>query len=87
MYGRGKKQSKPKTQKQSEENIIRSTINIFRIKKENEEIKDKIISDIGTLFEQGDDYYKPVIVGNFWNNNYIEYESSDDRNKSLSVKE
>ena len=29
-------------------------------------------------------YYKPVRVGNFWSNNYIEY---DDRNKTLSVEE
>ena len=28
-----------------------------------------------------EDYYKPVRVGNFWNNNYIEYES----NSTLSV--
>ena len=26
-------------------------------------------------------------MGNFWKNNYITYESSDDRNKNLSVKE
>ena len=26
-------------------------------------------------------------VGNFWKNNYIEYESSGDRNKNLQVKE
>ena len=30
---------------------------------------------------------KPMRVGNFWNNNYIEYESSSGRNKNLSVKE
>ena len=29
-----------------------------------------------TLFEQEKDYYKPVRVGYFWNNNYIEYESN-----------
>ena len=34
-----------------------------------------------------DDFYKPTRVGNFWNNNHIEYESSGDRNQSLSVKE
>ena len=33
------------------------------------------------------DYYKPVRVGNFWSNNYIEYESNRDRNKTLSVQE
>ena len=26
-------------------------------------------------------------MSNFWSNNYIEYESSDDRNKTLSVEE
>ena len=39
-----------------------------------------------TLFKQEDDDYKPIRVNNFWNNNYIEYESSGDRN-NLSVKE
>ena len=38
-------------------------------------------------FKQEDNYYKPTEVGNFWNNNYIEYESSADRNKNSSVKE
>ena len=33
------------------------------------------------------DYYKPVRVGNFWSNNYIEYESNRDRNKTLSLQE
>ena len=40
-----------------------------------------------TFFKQEDDYYKPIRVGNFWNNNYVEYESSGDRNKNISVKE
>ena len=30
---------------------------------------------------------KPVRVGNFWSNNYIEYESNIDRNKTLFVEE
>ena len=69
--------------KQSEENIIKSIINSF---KKNEEVKDKTI--IRTLFEQEEtNYYKPIRVGNFWNNNYSEYESSVDSNKNLSVKE
>ena len=49
-------------------------------------MKDKIIRDIKTLFEEEDDYDKPIRVGNFWNNNYIEYESNGDKNKNLSVK-
>ena len=40
------------------------------------------------LFEhKKEDNYKPVRVGNFLSNNYNEYESSGDRNKTLSVKE
>ena len=30
-------------------------------------------------------HYKPVKVSNFWGNNYIEYESKGNRNKTLSV--
>ena len=36
---------------------------------------------IRTLLEQKDDYYKPIRVGNFWNNSYTEFESNGDRNK------
>ena len=78
---------KIKSKKQSEENIIKSIRNLLILKKENKEIKDRIIRDIRTLFEQEDDYYKLIRVGNFWNNNYIEYESNSDRNKDLSLKE
>ena len=46
-----------------------------------------MIRYIKTLFEQEDDYYEPIRVGNFWNNNYIEQESNGDKNKNLSVKE
>ena len=78
VYGGGKKQS--------EENIVQSIRNIFKLKKENEAIKDRI-RDIRSLFKREGDYFKPKRVSNFWNNNYIEYESNDDINKNLSVKE
>ena len=45
-----------------------------------------MIKYIKTLFEEEDDYYKPIKVGNFWNNSYIEYKSNCDKNKKLSVK-
>ena len=61
MYGGGKKQS--------EKNVIESIKNLFKLKKENEAIKDRIIRDIRSLFKQEDDYYKPLRVGNFCNNN------------------
>ena len=37
--------------------------------------------------EEEENYYKPVRVSNFWSNNYIEYKSNGDRNKTLSVEE
>ena len=51
-------------------------------------ILDKIIRDIRTLFEQEEeDYYKVKRVSRFWNNNYSEYESNNDKNKNLSLDE
>ena len=53
VYGGGKKQS--------EENTIKSIGNFFKLKKENEEIKGRIIREIRTLFEQEEKYHhKPV---------------------------
>ena len=45
MYRGRKKTKKSKTKKQSED-IIKDVRNIFRLKKENEAIKDRIIRDI-----------------------------------------
>ena len=51
-------------------------------------ILDKIIRDIRTLFEQEEeDYYKVKRVSRFWNNNYSEYASNNDKNKNLSLDE
>ena len=61
-----------------------------RKKQEHNErlIKDKIIRDIRTYFEQEEeDYYKPGRVISFWSNNYIEYESNGDKNKNLLLDE
>ena len=52
--------------------------------------KDAIIRDIRILFEQEDkekDYHEPKGVNEFWNNNYIEYESNSDKNKNLPLDE
>ena len=74
--------------KQTNDAAIKGIRNLFKLKKENKAIKDRIIRDISTLFEyEEEDCYKPVRVGNFWSNNYIEYESNGDRNKKLSVEE
>ena len=58
------------------------------VRKNNDRlIKDSIVRDIRTLFEQEDDadYFERKRVSNFLNNNYTEYESNGDRNKNLSL--
>ena len=88
VYSRGKKPSKPKTQNQFEENIIKSIRNLFKLKRETKTIKDRInriIRDVRVLSEQENDYYKLIRVGNFWSNNYIVYESNGDKNKKNTL--
>ena len=46
-----------------------------------------IIIDIKSLCVKEEDYYKPERAGNFHNNNYTEYESNGDKNKTIPIKE
>ena len=73
--------------KKVEENIIKDIRNLFRLKNKNKAIKERAIRYIRNLFEheEEENYYKPVRLGNFWGNNYIEYESNRDTNKTLLV--
>ena len=49
---------------------------------------DRIIRDCRTLFEQQEEaHYKPKRLSNFWNNNYIVYESNGDKNRNLLLDE
>ena len=57
--------------------------NLFKLEKENKAIKEKVIEDIKTPFEQQEEQYRPSRVGNFWDNNYY---FNADRNKNLSIK-
>ena len=60
---------------------------IFLDLKKTKAIKKRIIRSIRNLFEhEGEGYYKPAAVGNFWSNNCIEYKSKCDR-KTLSIEE
>ena len=74
LYGVGKKPSKLKIKKQSEDKIIKNMRNLFKLKKENEKIKDTIIRNTKKLLEHEEECSKPVRRGSFWNSNYIEYE-------------
>ena len=67
---------------------IKDIRNLFRLTKEIKAIKDIILRDIKNLFvHEEESYHKLVRVNNFWSNNYIEYGSNGDRNKTLSVEE
>ena len=45
------------------------------------QIKPGVNKDIRKITEFEEDDGKPVRIGNFWNNNYIEYESNGNKNK------
>ena len=79
-----------KLKKELKYTAVKDIRNHFRQEKETKAIKDRILRDIKNLFEhekEEENYYEPVRVSNFWSNNYIEYESNGDRNKTLSVEE
>ena len=57
---------------ETDDTSIKHIRNIFRLKNENEANKDRIITDIRNLSEQGkEDYFKLVDVGNFGDNIYV----------------
>ena len=57
--------------------------NPFMLKKKKNKNTDRVIRDIRKLFEQQEEYYyKPKRVDNVWNNNYIEYESNDEKTET-----
>ena len=77
-----------KLKKQKNYTIIKDIRNIYRLEKEIKVIKDRIFTDIKNLFgHEEENYYKPLIINDFWSINYIEYESNSDRIKTLLVEE
>ena len=88
IHSSRKELRKLKIQKLPEDAIIINIRNLFRLKEENEAIKDNIIRNTKIFFEQQTEgYYKPVIPINFWSHNYTKHESNGDRNKALSILE
>ena len=53
------------------------------------DIEYKDIRNVRSLFDLSidEDYYKPIITNGAFNNNYVQYESMEDKDKNLSVKE
>ena len=59
---------------------------IREIQKENRD-EDKVLRDLGFLFNPEKDHYEPKKTVSTFNNNYIEYESIGDKSKILTVRE
>ena len=77
------------TKKELNYTAIKDIRNLSRLEKETKAIKNRILRDNKNLFEHKEErsYYKPVRVSHFWSNNYIQYESNSDGNKTLSVEQ
>ena len=59
-------------EKEVDNTAVKDIGNLFKLKKENIAIKNRLIRDIRNPFEhEEEDYYKPVRVGNFWGNNLL----------------
>ena len=59
-------------EKEVDNPAVKDIGNLFKLKKENIAIKNRLIRDIRNPFEhEEEDYYKPVRVGNFWGNNLL----------------
>ena len=72
--------------KEQDYTAMRDIRNLFRQEKETKAIKDRLLRDIkGMKKKKEEENNKPVRVSNFLSNNYIEYESNGDRNKTLKL--
>ena len=60
--------------------------NITSIRRKNCEA-DKILRDLDFAFDREKDHYEPKKTVDVFNNNYIQYESIGDTDKTLTIKE
>lgn len=75
LCGGGKKLQETKIH--SEDNIIKSIRNFFKLKKENKVVKYTITKDTENLFELEEEGFR--------SNNYIDHKINGERNKNLSI--
>ena len=50
---------------EKDDTTVKDIKHLFKLKKENKAIENRIIKDIMNLFECKEDYYKPIRVGDF----------------------
>ena len=67
---------------------IKDIRNLFRLQKKIKQLKIEYLEILKIFLSMKKrKNFKLVRINNFWSNNYIEYESNADRNKTLSVQE
>ena len=63
---------------------------IYKLNKyyDYDDVEYRGIKGINNLFDLSisEDYYKPIIVNSYFNNNYIQYESKGDKDKILTIR-
>ena len=85
-----KKPSKSRL-KEIEKNLTELEENLLKTNKyyDYDDIEYRGIRDVKDLFDLSvsEDYYKPIVINNAFNNNYIQYESKGDKDKILTIRE
>ena len=72
-------------------NLLELEENLFKPKRYHnyDDTEYKGIRDVKDLFDLPivEDYYKAIVINSAFNNNYIQYESKENKQKNLSIKE
>ena len=72
-------------------NLLELEKNLFKPKNyyDYDDIEYKGTRDAGKIFDLSldEDYYKPIIINDAFNSNYVEYEIKGGEDKILSIKE
>ena len=62
---------KERLKRETDDITIKDIRSLFRLKEENEAIKERVVRNIRNFFEYEEDYYKLIRLGNFWSNNLL----------------
>ena len=62
---------KERLKRETDDITIKDIRSLFRLKEENEAIKDRVVRIIRNFFEYEEDYYRLIRLGNFWSNNIL----------------
>ena len=68
---------KERLKRETDDITIKDIRSLFRLKEENEAIKERVVRNIRNFFEYEEDYYKLIRLGNFWSNNILNMKVMD----------